>query len=95
MQQAPSQIILLALLLLSFYLLVLRPQRNRVKAAQQLRERMRPGDLVMTTSGMHGRLVAVEDDVAVLEIAPGVQARWALGAIGTLLESSAPPPPSS
>ncbi len=96
MSEAPSQIILLALLLASFYLLVLRPQGKRVKAAKELRESLRPGDRVMTTSGMHGRLVAVDGDVAVLEIAPGVQVRWALGAIGQIVEpqarsSEAPP----
>ena len=91
MSQAPQQIILLALLLASFYLLVLRPQSKRVKAARELRASLRPGDRVMTTSGLQGRLVALEDEVAVLEIAPGVQVRWALGAIGQVLDASSPP----
>ena len=86
MSQGASQIILLLLLLTSFYFLVLRPQQKRVKAAQQVREQLRPGLRVMTTSGLQATLVAVEDDVAVLEVAPGVQVRWALGAVGTILE---------
>ncbi|MDP9497347.1 MAG: preprotein translocase subunit YajC [Actinomycetota bacterium] len=90
MPQGASQIILLVLLLSSFYFMVLRPQQKRLKAAQAVREQLRPGLRVMTTSGLQATLVAVENDVAVLEVAPGVQVRWAIGAVGTILDPAVP-----
>jgi preprotein translocase subunit YajC len=74
-----------ALILVAFYLLILRPQRARAKMAQQLKARLAPGVNVLTTSGIHATVSAVEDDVVVLEIAPGVDVRFASAAIGRVL----------
>jgi preprotein translocase subunit YajC len=74
-----------ALILVAFYLLILRPQRARAKMAQQMKARLAPGVSVLTTSGIHATVSAVEDDVVVLEIAPGVDVRFAHAAIGRVL----------
>ena len=74
-----------ALILVAFYLLILRPQRARAKMAQQMKARLAPGVSVLTTSGIHATVSAVEDDVVVLEIAPGVDVRFASAAIGRVL----------
>jgi preprotein translocase subunit YajC len=74
-----------ALILVAFYLLILRPQRARAKMAQQMKARLAPGVSVLTTSGIHATVSAVEDDVVVLEIAPGVDVRFANAAIGRVL----------
>jgi preprotein translocase subunit YajC len=74
-----------ALILVAFYLLILRPQRARAKTAQQMKARLAPGVSVLTTSGIHATVSAVEDDVVVLEIAPGVDVRFANAAIGRVL----------
>lgn len=42
---------------------------------------LRPGVRVMTTSGMYATVVAVDDDGVVLEIAPGVEARFVKQAV--------------
>jgi len=74
-----------ALILVAFYLLILRPQRARARMAQQMQARLAPGVAVLTTSGIHATVAAVEDDVVVLEIAPGVLVRFAPAAIGRVL----------
>ena len=74
-----------ALILVAFYLLILRPQRARARMAQQMKARLAPGVSVLTTSGIHATVSAVEDDVVVLEIAPGVDVRFASAAIGRVL----------
>ena len=74
-----------ALILVAFYLLILRPQRARAKMALQLKARLAPGVSVLTTSGIHATVSAVEVDVVVLEIAPGVDVRFASAAIGRVL----------
>jgi preprotein translocase subunit YajC len=74
-----------ALILVAFYLLILRPQRARARMAAQMKARLAPGVDVLTTSGIHATVSAVEEDVVVLEVAPGVNVRFASAAIGRVL----------
>jgi preprotein translocase subunit YajC len=73
------------LILAAFYFLIIRPQRNRVKMAQQMQARLAPGAEVMTTSGLHGTVREVGDDDVRLEVAPGVLLRFAKPAVGRIL----------
>jgi len=77
------------LLLVGFYLLVIRPARNRQRAALELQQRLAPGLEVMTTSGMYGRVVAVEEDAVALEVSPGVTVRLVKAAIGKIITDEA------
>ncbi len=86
--EGATQLILLVGLVAVFYFLVLRPQRQRLRAAQQLRAALAPGDRIMTTSGLYAALVSLDGDVATLEIAPGVRVAWATAAIARILEPS-------
>jgi preprotein translocase subunit YajC len=51
-------------------------QRRRSKEAQRVQSTLQPGDEVMTTSGLLGRLTALDDQVATLEVSPGVRIRF-------------------
>lgn len=64
-----------------FYFLILRPARNRQRQALVVQRSLAPGSEVMTTAGLFGTVSAVEDDVVVLEIAPGVNCRYAKQAV--------------
>ncbi len=77
------------LLILGFYLLAIRPQRQRAKAQAEVRASVQVGSEVVTTAGIHGTVVGVEDDALRIEVAPGVQLRFARGAILQVLD--APP----
>lgn len=74
-----------ALILVAFYLLIIRPQRNRARAAAQLQARLAPGAQVVTTAGMYGTVTEVADDAVHLEISPGVTVRFAKAAVGRIL----------
>lgn len=71
-----------------FYFLLIRPQRRRQQQQSQLQNRLVPGQRVMTTAGLFATVVAIEDDAVVLEIAPGVEARFVKQAIGQVLDDS-------
>jgi preprotein translocase subunit YajC len=73
------------IILLAFWLLIIRPARNRQRQQAQLQHELAPGQQVMTTSGLIARILAVEDDVVLLEAAPGVTLRWAKPAIARIL----------
>jgi preprotein translocase subunit YajC len=73
------------LILVAFYLLIIRPQRARAKAAQQLQESLVPGVEVMTTAGLYGTLTEIRDDSVLLEVSPGVTVRFAKAAVGRIV----------
>ena len=57
------------------WLLVLRPQRRRVAAQQKLLSELRPGQEIVTAGGLIGTVSRVEQDLVVLEVAPGTELR--------------------
>jgi len=63
------------------YFVMIRPQRRRQQQAQQTQRNIEPGSRVRTTSGMYATVVAVEDQDVILEVAPGVEARFMRRAI--------------
>ena len=68
-----STLILIALMVLAFYLLIMRPQRRRQQALAKLVSELTPGTRVMLGSGLFGTVVAVGEKQVVLEISPGAE----------------------
>jgi len=65
--------IILAVLIGLFYVLIMRPQRNRQRRAAQTQSKVMPGQRIRTTAGMYGTVVSGDDRDVVIEISPGVQ----------------------
>ena len=68
-----STLVMIALMVLAFYMLILRPQKKRQQAIQQTLNSLAPGSRVLLGSGLFGTIVAIGDRQAVLEISPGVE----------------------
>lgn len=70
-----------------FYFLMIRPQQRRVRAQQALVSSVEVGDEVMTTSGIFGTIIEIDDDEGVisLEIAPGTRIRMVKSGISRRL----------
>jgi preprotein translocase subunit YajC len=73
------------LLLIPLWFLLVRPQQKRVRAQQAMVLSLETGDEVITTGGIYGTIVELEGDVALLDVAPGVQLRVARQAVGRRL----------
>jgi preprotein translocase subunit YajC len=56
-----------------FYVTIIRPQRNRQRAASQTQTQVLPGQRIRTTAGIYGTVVSGDDRDIVVEIAPGVE----------------------
>ncbi len=54
-----------------FYLLILRPQRKRMRAQQELTSTLQLGDRVQTIGGIQGVIRALDDDAVVIEVEQG------------------------
>ena len=51
-------------------------QRRRQRDTQTMQASLEVGDEVSTTSGLHGRIVGIDDSIVTLEISPGVNVRF-------------------
>lgn len=83
----------LILLAAVFYLLIIRPQRNRQKQQQAMQAALVPGSRVMTNSGFFATVRAVRPDEIELEIAKGVVITAVPGSISRVVEAAAIPEP--
>ena len=64
-----------ALILVVFYFLLIRPQQKKAKETQEMLDNLKVGDPIVSTGGVHGRIVKLGDVDLQVEIAPKVQIR--------------------
>ncbi|MFO7940323.1 MAG: preprotein translocase subunit YajC [Bacteroidales bacterium] len=57
----------LILIILVFYLFMIRPQMKRQKELRNFRESLSKGDKIITTGGIHGKILSVSDAYIVIE----------------------------
>lgn len=84
-----GSLVFLALMMLVLYFFLLRPQQRARQQFQQLQRSIAEGDQVVTSGGIYGNVVQVDDDAVWLEVAPDVEIKVARGAIGKRLEPAA------
>jgi preprotein translocase subunit YajC len=75
------QILPLALIFVIFYFLLIRPARSKQKALRAMLDTLKAGDKVITSSGIHGTVVGLSDDIVQLRIADNVKVDFSKSAI--------------
>ena len=77
-ESAPAwmQFVPFVFILVVMYFLVIRPQAKKQKEAQSFLSALRVGDQVITQSGILGRVTALTDSIATLEVANQVQMKF-------------------
>jgi preprotein translocase subunit YajC len=55
---------------LVFYFLLILPNQKRQKKLQQMLAGLKNGDRVVTNGGLHGTIVGIKDEYAVLRVPP-------------------------
>jgi preprotein translocase subunit YajC len=76
-----TTLIFLGLMIAVFYFFIIRPQRQRQKAQQELSASLEIGDDVRTIGGIHGRILTIDEESVLLEVEQG-QIRVARRAVG-------------
>lgn len=64
------------LIFVIFYFLLIRPQQQRQKKLNQMLQSLKKGDRVLTSSGIFGTVVGVDDAKAVLRISDDVKVEF-------------------
>lgn len=83
------QALLPLLLLIPLWFLLVRPQQRRVRAQQAMVRSLQVGDDILTSSGIYGSIVDLDDEVVTLQVADDVRLRIARMAIGRRLTAHA------
>ena len=82
-----GQLIVIVAMLAVLWIVLIRPQRRRQLAQQQLHDSLAVGDEILTAGGLYGRVKSIgEGDELVVEIAPGTDVRVARRAVAAVLE---------
>lgn len=69
----PSFLVMMALMFGAMYFLLIRPNQKRQKAHQELVNALATGDEVLTAGGVLGKVTAVSEHYATLQIADDVE----------------------
>jgi preprotein translocase subunit YajC len=76
---APNQIfplVFMVAIFVVFYFLAIRPQRKRQKEHTEMVAALAKGDEVVTTSGILGKVLKVEEDFLLLQVADNVELKF-------------------
>jgi preprotein translocase subunit YajC len=73
----------LVIFVVIFYFFIIRPQKKRQKAHDQLISSLNRGDQIVTAGGFWGTVKEVKEDSVIIEIAEGVKARVLKSSIAT------------
>ena len=79
------QIFFLIGLFALFYFIAIRPQRKRQKEHTNMVSALNKGDEVVTTSGILGKIVKLEDNFVVLQVAEKVELKFQRSHINAVL----------
>ncbi|MGI8662341.1 MAG: preprotein translocase subunit YajC [Acidimicrobiales bacterium] len=85
-------IISLALVLILFWVLLVLPQRRRMRAQREIMAALAVGDDVMTSAGLYATIVAIEGDTVHLQVADGVVVRVARWSVAQRMVEPVPDP---
>jgi len=72
-----------------FWIFMIGPERKQRKKREEMLKNLKKGNEVLTTSGLYGSVVQVQDSVVTLQVADGVRMRFSLSSIGSVSEPEA------
>ncbi len=83
-----SFIVMMAVVFAIFYFLMIRPQQQKQKEIKKMRESLTHGDMVVTVGGIHGKVMALTDNIVTLEVAEKVRIKVSREYIGTVSQKA-------
>mgnify|MGYP001072322664 CR=1 FL=1 len=71
-----GNLILLGGIAIIFYFFMIRPQQKKQKDQRTFIGAIKKGDMVVTMGGMHGKVIALEEDNVTLEVDRGARIKF-------------------
>ncbi|MDQ1438748.1 MAG: preprotein translocase subunit YajC [Acidimicrobiaceae bacterium] len=82
-------LVVLLMLFAASWLLLIRPQQQRLRAQRQLVASLEVGERVLTAGGIVGTITALDDTEASIEVAPGIVLTFLRAAVSRRLQVDA------
>ena len=79
------------LIFIIMYFMVIRPQQKKSKEHQELLNKLKKNDEVMTSGGIYGKVVDLKETVVTIEVAPNVRIRVARPQIAAVIGTEKAP----
>jgi preprotein translocase subunit YajC len=86
-----STLIPMVLIMVVFYFFMIRPQMKKAKDHKKLVEELKKGDKIVTTAGIHGRIVDMNETTFLIEVEGGTKIRFDKSAISLDATKAAAP----
>lgn len=71
----------MVLIIVVFYFFMIRPQMKKAKDQKKFIEELKKGDKVITSAGIHGKIVDMNDTSFLIEVESGTKIRFDKSAI--------------
>jgi preprotein translocase subunit YajC len=81
----PIQLVFMLGLFVVFYVIAIRPQRKRQKEHTSMMNELAKGDEVMTTGGMLGKVVSLDEGYVVLKVSDNVELKFQKSSVHAVL----------
>jgi preprotein translocase subunit YajC len=75
------QFLPIVLIIVVFYFFMIRPQMKKAKDQKKFVDELKKGDKVVTTAGIHGKIVDMNETTFVLEVEGGTKIRFDKAAV--------------
>lgn len=79
-----STLIFFGLIFVIFYFMILRPQQKRQKERQKMIDSMKKGDRIVTSGGLHGKIVNVDDKTVLVDAGDNIKLKFERSAIASI-----------
>lgn len=86
-----STLVPMVLIMVVFYFFMIRPQVKKAKDHKKLVEDLKKGDKIVTTAGIHGRIVDMNETTFLIEVEGGTKIRFDKTAISLDATKAAAP----
>lgn len=97
MQAAPGagggaigQLVMLGLIAVIFYMLLIRPQNQRMKKHRQMLSEIQRGDEIVTGGGLVGKVIKVTDDRLMVDMGEGLKLKVVRSMVADVLNRTEP-----
>lgn len=73
------------LIFVLFYFLILRPQQKQSRELKEMKSNLKRGDNILTSGGIYGKVVNVNEDVLSVEIAKGINIKMTRSGVSAIV----------
>ena len=83
-----TQLLFFAAIFAIFYFLLIRPQQKQKRDREAMLSSVKIGDRVVTSSGLHGTVVRLNENTVTLKVADSVRLDFDRSAVGRIVPAS-------